>query len=257
MIELAACVRHIDDVLGTSSVPDYDDALNGLQMQNRGVVHRVAAAVDFCLGSVRGAAAAGADLLIVHHGMFWGDPRRIIDYRYESLRMAFDHDMAVYASHLPLDLHPVFGNNAQLATALGLVPAAPFGRYRSISIGVAGRSDLATAALVDRVRTIVAPLGGQVVATDAAPERRTRQWAIVTGAGASSETLAEAAAAGVDTLIVGEGPHHTAVEAVERGIAIIFAGHYATETFGVQALARDLEHEFGLPWTFVHLPTGL
>ena len=88
-------------------------------------------------------------------------------------------------------------------------------------------------------------------------QRRTRRWALCTGAGASSDTLREASSAGVDTLIVGEGAHHTAVEASELGIAVLYVGHYATETFGVRALGEEIERTFGIPWSFVAAPTGL
>jgi putative NIF3 family GTP cyclohydrolase 1 type 2 len=120
-----------------------------------------------------------------------------------------------------------------------------------------GDSDVDTATLIRRAEAMARQEGGRVITVGADPGRRTRRWAICTGAGASSDTIAEAVAAGVDTLIVGEGPHHTGVEAQELGIAVIYAGHYATETFGVRALGEELERTFGLPWSFVAAPTGL
>ena len=257
MTDLSACIAFLDAMLETDRVPDYDQALNGLQLENAGTVSRVAVAVDFSSAAVVQAVGTGADLLIVHHGMFWGEPRPIVASRYARLRTAMAHNLAVYASHIPLDVHPTVGNNARLAHVLDLVPTHSFGRYRTIHVGVGGTSDLATEQLIDRVRAFAEPLGTQVVATPCTAGRRTAHWAIVTGAGASTATLDEAAEAGVDTLIVGEGPHHTAVEAVERGIAVIYAGHYATETLGVQALGNAIEREFELPWTFLHVPTGL
>lgn len=257
MIPLADCVARLDDLLRTRDVPDYDGAVNGLQLANGGSVSRVAAAVDFSTEAVRQAAAAGADLLLVHHGMFWGPPRPIVAARYTQLRLAIEHNLAVYASHLPLDLHPTLGNNVRLARHLGLEPNGGFGRFRDIEVGVQGASDLATDDLLVRLTEFARPLGTTVVSTPRTPERRTRRWAMITGAGASSDTLAEATARGIDTLIVGEGPHHTGVEAVERGIVVMYAGHYATETLGVQALAAELERSFSLPWSFVHLPSGL
>jgi putative NIF3 family GTP cyclohydrolase 1 type 2 len=120
-----------------------------------------------------------------------------------------------------------------------------------------GEAHIETAILSAKADAIARQEGGTVVTVGAAPGRRTRRWALCTGAGASSDTLREAAAAGVDTLIVGEGPHHTGVEAQELGIAVIYAGHYATETFGVRALGEELQRTFGLPWSFVSAPTGL
>jgi dinuclear metal center YbgI/SA1388 family protein len=257
MTSLSDCVAYLDDVLATAETPDYDQALNGLQLANTGTVTRVAVAVDFSHESVQQAVLAGADLLLVHHGMFWGAPQPIIGSRYERLRLAIASNLAVYASHLPLDLHPRFGNNVRLANRLELEPRGGFGQFQSIEIGVSGTADLPTDQLLARVLAFAQPLGTHVVSTPHASQRRTRHWAIVTGAGASSSTLAEAAERGIDTLIVGEGPHHTAVEARERGIVIIYAGHYATETLGIQALAEELQRVFALPWSLLHLPTGL
>jgi dinuclear metal center YbgI/SA1388 family protein len=228
-----------------------------LQLANGGQVTRIAAAVDFSAHSVAAAAREGADLLIVHHGMFWAGPQRIVGLAFERLRSAIGASLAVYASHLPLDTHPTLGNNALLASALGLKPERPFGRYRDIAVGVAGSTDLPTRELLERVRSFSAKHGGTLVHTPMAESRRTRRWAIVTGAGASSAMLAEARETGVDTLIVGEGPHHTAVEAMDAGICVAYAGHYATETLGVRALAATASERFGVPWSFLDFPTGL
>jgi len=257
MTALSDVCRFLDEGLGTTEIPDYDRALNGLQLANGGTVHRVAATVDFSLDAVRQAVDAGAGLLLVHHGMFWGGLQPIVASHYERLHLAMTHDLAIYASHLPLDFHASWGNNALLAERLQLVPDGRFGRYRTFELGYTGSADLDTVELAARVRDFAEPLGTRVLTTAHAPGRRTRRWAIITGAGASSETLVEAAERGVDTLIVGEGPHHTAVEAQECGIVVIYAGHYATETLGVQALATELERTFALPWSFLHLPTGL
>ncbi|MHB1861497.1 MAG: Nif3-like dinuclear metal center hexameric protein [Gemmatimonadaceae bacterium] len=257
MTHLADIARHLDLRLAHAGIPDYDRALNGLQLSNTGDVHQVAAAVDFSLSTVRHAIAARATLLVVHHGMFWNEPQPIVAARYERLHLAITHDLAVYSSHLPLDHHPELGNNVLLARRLGLVPDSGFGRFRGIDIGVAGSADLATAELLHRTRVFAEPLGSCVIASPFAPERHTQRWGVLTGAGASSDTLREAQEQGIDTLVVGEGPHHTGVDAEERGLVVIYAGHYATETLGVQAIAAELEQVFALPWSFVHTPTGL
>jgi len=256
MADLTALVRYLDDELRTLEVPDYDAALNGLQLANSGRVSRIAAAVDFSADTVSAAIRERAQLLIVHHGMFWRT-QRLAGPAYERLRAAIVSDLAVYASHLPLDMHPEFGNNVLLAKELELHASGTFGRYKSVEIGVMGTCDLATTDLLDRVRTLSLRFQTTAVSTPFDPDRRTRRWAIVTGAGASTDSLEEAQVRGVDTLIVGEGAHHTAIQAMENRMVVIYAGHYATETFGVCALAEHVSKRFDVSWVFVNVPTGL
>lgn len=257
MANLAAIVAFLDSELRTAEIPDFDGAINGLQLANGGSVTRVAAAVDYSARAVKAALDERADLLLVHHGMFWAGARPIVDTVYEALRAAIASGLAVYSSHLPLDLHPTLGNNALLAKELGLTPELPFGRYRDIHVGVAGSADVVTAELMQRLGAVAARHATTLVTTPVTRGRRTRRWAMLSGSGASSSTLAEAAAIGADTLIVGEGPHHTAVAAMDAGLCIAYAGHYATETFGVQAVARAIEDRFDIPWVFLDLPSGL
>lgn len=248
---------YLDQLLATDTVTDYPGAMNGVQVAHDGPVTRCAVAVDASLRTIQGAADAGANLLLVHHGLFWGGPQPVTGRTFRRLQLLFRHDIAVYASHLPLDLHPTLGNNHLLAQALALTPSAGFARHDDIHVGVMGEGDVATASLAEALDAIARREGGSLTTVGVEPGRRTRRWALCTGAGASSDTLREAAAAGVDTLIVGEGPHHTAVDAPELGIAVLYAGHYATETFGVRALGADVARAFGVPWTFVAAPTGL
>lgn len=253
---LESLVAWCDATLRTAEVPDYPGALNGLQLANDGVVSRIAAAVDGSQRAIDAAVEAGADLLLLHHGLFWGGAQRLTGAYGGRIRTLVTRGIAVYASHLPLDLHPDLGNNPRLALALGLAPKGGFGRFQSIQVGVHGEADLETAALAARFAAVVAPHGGRLHHTPIAPGRRTRRWGVITGSGASSDSLREAAALGIDTLITGEGPHHTAVEAPELGIVVLYGGHYATETLGVAALAERLGTEFGLPWSFLEAPTG-
>jgi dinuclear metal center YbgI/SA1388 family protein len=250
-------VTYLDGLLETSATPDYSNALNGLQLDNSGTVRKVAAAVDFSMRGIRQAVAEGANFLILHHGMFWGGLRPITGTAYDRMKLLIDNDVAVYSSHLPLDRHPIFGNNMLLSRELGLEPSGEFAWTKGISIGLAGECDVPTIELVERARKFSAAHGGGVIVTPVESDRQSRRWAMCSGAGASSETLHEAAALGVDTLIVGEGPHHTAVEAQELGITVIYAGHYATETLGVRALATHTGEKFNLPWMMAHAPTGL
>lgn len=254
---LSVVAAHLDQLLRTGEIPDYPPALNGVQLENRGQIVKVAAAVDFSRRVVEQTIGAEANLLLVHHGMFWGGLRPITGQFYDRIAPLVRHDVAVYASHLPLDAHPELGNNVLLARELGLEPSGGFARYQTIDIGVRGEAEIPTHTIIERTRAVAERHKGDVITTPLPESRTTRRWAICTGAGADTNTIEEALDAGIDTLIVGEGPHHTAVEAADVGLVIIYAGHYATETFGVRALAEHLENRFGLPWEFLELPTGL
>lgn len=254
---LGSIAEYLETLLAISSTPDYPPALNGVQVGHRGPVTKIGAAVDASLRTITMAADANVNLLLVHHGLFWGGLRPLTGPHETRIRALFAHDIAVYSAHLPLDAHYTFGNSALLAKTLGLTVSAGFAKHQHIHCGVRGEDDLDTHALLTRVRTWAAPLGHHTVASPIPSGHRTRRWAICSGSGAQVETLREAYASGVDTLIVGEGPHWSAVEAEESGLVIIYAGHYATETLGVQALAEHLGERFALPWTFLHAPTGL
>jgi dinuclear metal center YbgI/SA1388 family protein len=257
MAELATLVSYLDDTLDLSGIPDYPNALNGLQLENLGDIAHVAAAVDFSSATVEGAVNAGAQLLLVHHGMFWSGAQSLVGHRHRRLRSLITNDVAVYSAHLPLDVHPELGNNALLAKRLGLEPSSGFFRYQTIDVGLAGECDVATRVIAEKAGDLAAEFRGTLVTTPFEPDRRTRRWGICTGSGADSKSLLEAARRGIDTLIVGEGPHHTAVEARELGIVVLYAGHYATETLGVRALADRLARQFDLVTTFIDVPSGL
>ena len=249
--------QRLDRLLHVDGHPDYPMALNGLQFDNRGPVRGIAAAVDVSQRTIRGAIDAGANFLLVHHGLFWGSAQPVVGGTYSRFRMLFEHDVAVYSAHLPLDSHPEYGNNVLLARELGLTPSRLFASYQGTSIGVAGDAETPTVALLSLADAFARRHQGRARASDIPLDHQTRRWAICTGAGASSEALREAEAAHIDTLITGEGPHHTAVEAPERGVVVIYAGHYATETLGVTAVAERIASEVGLSWSFVSAPTGL
>jgi dinuclear metal center YbgI/SA1388 family protein len=248
--------QYLDEILDIRNVPDYPNALNGLQLANQGTITKVTAAVDFSSQTIGKAIEGGANLMIVHHGMFWSGLQPLRGTVYARVKTLIEHDVAVYASHLPLDKHVVYGNNVLLAHTLGLVPNGEFAKYKTISIGVRGTADLSTTDVYERASAFAREHGGIARATPIAPGRMTRSWAICTGGGASTETLREAVEGGVDTLIVGEGPHHTVIDANELGVTVIYAGHYATETLGVRALSAHLGEQYGLPWTFIEAPTG-
>lgn len=248
---LLAIVRHCDQLLRTSEVQDYPGAVNGLQVQNRGGVTRIAATVDASLQTVRLAVEAKADLLLVHHGLFWGPSHPWTGKRYDLQRTLLENDLAVYSSHLPLDLHPKLGNNVQLSAALGLKGLSPFFVSHGQHIGFQARAKLTRQELSQRLQRALGDLPHLI---PAGPEV-CRRIGVVTG-GAGSE-LKIAAAEGVDTFITGEGPHWTYALAEELGVNVFYGGHYATETFGVKALAAHLARRFRIPWVFLDHPTGL
>ena len=252
-MELADLVAHLDAHLRLRELPDYANAVNGLQLANRsGRVTRVAAAVDATLPVVRKAVEQQADLLIVHHGLFWSGLQPWTGAVFERMRLAIEAGLAIYSAHLPLDAHPKLGNNARLAAALGLEPDGGFLNYKGLDVGLTCTTELAREELVARFTTA---LGGGRVHVCAGGPAVCRRIGLSTG-GSGSE-VAAAAAAGIDTFITGEGPHWSYTLAEELGINVLYGGHYATETFGVKALAADLEQRFGLPWGFVDHPTGL
>jgi len=257
MPTLSPIAAHLDELLRTREIPDYAPALNGVQLENRGEIVKVAAAVDFSRRVAEATIATGANLLLVHHGIFWGGLKPISGRLYDCIAPLVRHDVAVYSSHLPLDAHPTLGNNALLARELGLEPTGTFARFQTIHVGVQGTTEIPTRQIIDAARAIARRHEGDVIATSYEESRLTRRWGICTGAGADANTIREALETGIDTLIVGEGPHYTAVEAADVDLAIIYVGHYATETFGVRALADYVSSTFGIPWEFIEAPTGL
>jgi dinuclear metal center YbgI/SA1388 family protein len=250
-MQLADLVAYLDDYLRVGTVPDAPHALNGLQVANRGEVTRLAVAVDLCEATIELAAGQGADLLLVHHGLFWGGLKPLTGPAYRRVAGLVQANIALYSAHLPLDLHPDVGNNAVLARELGVAVRGGFGEEYGVPIGVWGALDAPCAALAERLTALLGA-APRVMAFGPAHARRV---GIVTGAAGS--LIRAAAAAGLDSYVTGEGPHHTFFDAEELGVNVFYAGHYATETVGVKALARHLHASFGLPWTFVDHPTGL
>lgn len=250
-VSLASIVRYCDRTLRTREIGDYPGAVNGLQVENRGTVSRIAAAVDGSLATVKLAIATKADLLLVHHGLFWSPSHPWTGRKYELLRLLVENNLAVYSSHLPLDAHPRLGNNAQLCAALGLKRPKPFFVSHGGPIGCVVRQKISRTELGARLRRA---LGNAPLLIPGGAETCERIGIVTGGAG---EGARQAAAEGVDTFITGEGPHWTYAMAEDLGMNVFYGGHYATETFGVKALAADLSHRFKLPWTFLDHPTGL
>jgi dinuclear metal center YbgI/SA1388 family protein len=246
-----ALVSYLDDYLGVRASQDYSD--NGLQVEGADEVARLAFAVDTCQETIEGATASGAQMLIVHHGLFWGRPLRIVGPHRRRVKALLDGRCSLYAAHLPLDRHPEVGNNAQLARLLGLAVTDGLGVAFGQPVGVVAT---APAGLTrDRLAAeLAAILGSAPLLTPGGPAE-VRRVGIISG-GAAKE-IAEAAAAGCDTYIPGEASHSSYHDAAEYGVNVIYAGHYATETVGLKALAMHLSELLGLPGIFIDLPTGL
>jgi dinuclear metal center YbgI/SA1388 family protein len=261
-VPLDRVAQYLDEYLRIREIPDETNAINGLQVENSGMVGGIIAAVDASQETIDGVIAAlesgePPPLLLVHHGLLWEGNVPVTGRRYRRICGLLDHDIPLYAAHIPLDVHPEVGNNAVLADRLGIGVEGWFGSYRGISMGVWGQAppSLPTresvALELDRV---LHTMKGSATLIPGGPEQPARVG-IITGAAGSM--AAQAREAGIDTFITGEGPHHSYFDAMEGGLNLIYAGHYATETLGVQALASHLAERFELEWDFHDHPTGL
>jgi dinuclear metal center YbgI/SA1388 family protein len=255
---LADVVAHLDELLRIREVPDEPNAVNGLQVENHGRIGRIIAAVDASQATIdQVVSRAGADpvppLLIVHHGLFWDGNQPVRGRRYRRLAALLEHDVAVYSAHIPLDVHPEFGNNAVLAGQLGLTASESLDWYKGVPIGVQGvlEPEVTRDELVRRLERL---LDSRARLIPGGPDH-SRRVGIITGA--AGGRIGAARDAGLDTFITGEGPHHSFFDAMELGVNVIYGGHYATEQVGVKAVAAHLADRFQLPWEFHHHPTGL
>jgi dinuclear metal center YbgI/SA1388 family protein len=252
-MKLESLLQYLDGYLETATHPDYPQAWNGLQVGGSREVRHVAAAVDASEASIREAVAREADLLVVHHGLFWGGGAPLTGRLLRRVAPLIGAGTALYSSHLPLDGHVEVGNNALLCRALGIELEGRFDPFQGVSIGWHGRlaSPLGAPALAARVEAAVG--GPARVIAGGPPE--IQRVGVVTGSGAGA--LSEAAELGLDALVTGECQHHHYFDAMELGVHLVLGGHYATETFGVKALAQHVAERFDLTWSFVDQPTGL
>ena len=231
-----------------------DVAMNGLQVAgpNAGV-HRMAFAVDASMESFKRARGEGADLLFVHHGLFWGRPLAITAGHFERVKFLIDNGLALYAVHLPLDAHPELGNNVGLAGHLELVDLSPFGEYKGIKIGTRGRwpqpvkvGQVADRLCGGRARCLgILPFGPDLV----------QSAGIVSGG--APECVREAIDLGLDLFVTGDASHEIYHTCLEAGINVIFGGHYITETWGIRGLAEHIGRNPDLTTLLLDIPTGL
>ena len=250
MVDLNEVVVFCDTRVNKENIPDFPGSWNGLQIENRGEITKVGAAVDAGLVPFRMAIEKGVDLLICHHGLFWTPPTPITGSNYEKIKLCLDNNLAVYSSHLPLDCHPEIGNNALLASKLGLEPSSTFLPYQGTDIGLITTSSYDRNELVDRL-TDLFPRGFQAMEFGMGkPEK----IAILTGSGQSA--VDQILPAGADTLITGELKQHHFNMAQELELNLYACGHYETEKFGVDSLAREIAQQYNLDYEFIetHCP---
>jgi dinuclear metal center YbgI/SA1388 family protein len=250
-MERAELVVYLDDFLQVKTIEDRSN--NGLQVEGAAEVSSLAFAVDAGLAAFEGAREAGAQMLIVHHGLFWDSPLMVTGIHRRRLKLLLEADLSLYASHLPLDFHETVGNNAVLARWLKLEEVGPFGDYKGLPAGIAGR--LPAALSLDRFVALVEnSLGEPVSRVWPFGPSTVHQVGIVSGG--AGFLVDQAAEAGVDVYLTGEVSHNVYHQALELGLNVVYGGHYATETAGLQALAEHLADRFDLETFFLDLPTG-
>ena len=245
-IPLATLVALLDKTLGVTAFSDASN--NGLQLANSGAVSRVVTGVDASLRLLREAAARGAQCVVCHHGLSWGDSlKRITGLNHSLVSFAVEHNIAVYAAHLPLDAHPRYGNNAQLCKALGLTRPKPAFVYHGETIGFVGSfaKALPFAAFCERVRATVNP----EIRVLEFGKKSIKTVGVVSGG--ASDMIDQAAALGVDAYLTGEPSLQGYNLAENLSQNVVFAGHYATETFGVRVLAALVARRLDIPVEFV------
>lgn len=242
--------NYLDDYLKVSEIKDTSN--NGLQVEGAEEVNTVTFAVDACMEAFEKTRDAGAQMLVAHHGLFWGAPKMLQGLHRKRIGLLLQHDISLYAVHLPLDIHPVVGHNAQLARFLGLKITGTFGDHNGVILGVLAETREETS-LDQLVHTLKKVLGSELTVMNYGPEE-IKRLGIISGGAAS--LVDQAAEAGVDLFLTGETSHTAFHSIAERGLNVVYGGHYATETLGLKALAKHLGEEFGLQTEFLDIPTG-
>ena len=242
--------HYLDNLLDIKEIKDSSNAMNGLQVQNTGDIKKVGLAVDLCMATIEKAVAAECNMMFVHHGMLWGGVKPIRGNFYDKVSTMIRENLGLYSAHLPLDMHPVLGNNKVLADQLELNELEPFGEYEGQKIGFKGR--LKTLSAEELGAKLEGKLGSPVKVIGSG---EVQTLGIVSGGAA--DILSQAAVAGLDAYLTGEGSNHHYHEAIENECVLILAGHYATETGGVKAVGKHLAEQFGIKTEFIDYPTGI
>ena len=250
-MNLKELTTYLDEYLRIGEIAD--ESNNGLQVEGAVEVRRIAFAVDACLAAFEGARDADTQLLVVHHGLFWGSVKLVTGLHHRQLRTLLGANVSLYGVHLPLDAHPEVGNNAELFRLLGLQERVPFGMHDDFTIGFGGEvpRPLTRDAFVLHASEV---LGMESQLLPFGPDRVQR---VAICSGSASSLIEESGRSGYDTFITGETDHAYYHTARECGLNILYLGHYVSETVGLQALARHLDDRFSLETTFLDIPTGM
>jgi dinuclear metal center YbgI/SA1388 family protein len=242
------------NLLDLESFKVADDSLNGLQVDNDGSgLGKIAFAVDAGIESFRRAVEAGAGMLFVHHGLFWGPASKIGGSHRERVKFLLDNNLALYAAHLPLDQHPELGNNAVLAELLGVKDIEPFGLYHGHKIGYKG--NLVAPLTVEEAVKKISFMGRPPLGVFSFGKKESQSCAVVSG-GAAQEAF-QAVEEGLDLYVTGETSHTVYHPALEGRLNIIAGGHYSTEVWGVRKMMETCANQLGLDTEFIDIPTGL
>jgi len=249
-MDIIQIARYLDQLLDIENIKDSSRAVNGLQVQNTGTIRKVGLAVDACRATIDMAIERDCQMMFVHHGLFWGGLQPVRGPHYDKLSAMMRANLGLYSAHLPLDMHPVLGNNRALAEKISLEHPEAFGEYEGQLIGLKGKvkrqsSKQLAQALEEKLGAPVKVIG----------EGEVERIGLVSGG--AGDIVGQAVKEGLDCYITGEGENHQYHEAIEGGCVLMFAGHYATETGGVQAVGKHLEQQFGLATEFLDYPTGL
>ena len=254
VMKLREFVDRMSDVLEIGNFYGVDSSQNGLQVGDLDAqIHKIAFSVDASLATIKAAVAQKADVLFVHHGLFWGNSLTITGRHYGRISTMIRNNLALFACHLPLDAHLTYGNNAQMAKRLGLLDIEPFAKYRGAYVGVKGRFASPVTA-----QQITDMLGVRVNDTNFALNCDGKKFAtvgIVSGGGAGD--VYTAMDDGLDLLITGESRYSTVNDCLEDDMSMLCLGHYETETFGVRAVMEMVGKDLGLKTCFIDIPLGL
>lgn len=236
---------------------DSDVSLNGIQISNSAPnekpITKVAFAVDACEATALKAAEAGAQVLFVHHGLFWGHCETITGAHYKRVAAFIKNDLALIAYHIPLDANEFVGNNFGIAKRIGLEKVRPFGKWRGMTLGAIG--ELSQELKIDELAQKLFPNGEKPSKILPFGKEMIKKVAVISGG--AGEDFTQAVKIGADAYITGEVSHEDYHGIEESGINVIAGGHYNTETVGVQLVQRRLEEDKGLQTVFIDIPTGL
>jgi dinuclear metal center YbgI/SA1388 family protein len=251
MITLKEITRYLDEYLHVSEIGDA--SLNGLQVQGADEITRITFAVDYSSRAAQQAAEAGAQLLVVHHGLFWGKEQPIIGLLYRRVKEMFELGIGLYAVHLPLDVHSKVGNCINVCNALGLKGLEPFGLSHGVSVGLRGVLPKPVS-VGDFESKLTSLFGDGVVEFRFGPET-IKAVGVITGGGSSM--VDQAVVAELDAFVTGEIKHGAYFIGEEGGVNLYACGHYATELTGIKALMEHITNEFDVETVLIDIPTGL